>query len=154
MAGRSGGGSTAASGVREPLPVPISGCWCCFALHISSAFIFHLPTAGWIPLLEVSLLQSQLSGKKVLGPAIAVCSQPSAWPLCNRFGLPDMQTPGATAAPQLLITGVLFSLYWAFPSLPFCVSLSIVSVMETSLFGSQLWLLCRSGSLMFGTVTE
>lgn len=105
-------------------PGSIPGCWRCFALHIPSFFSFHLPTAGWAPLLEVSLPQSQVSGRKVLGAAMAVFSlQPSSWPLWIRCGLPDLQTPGVRAVSQLLITGALFPLYWVFPGLPLCVSL-------------------------------
>lgn len=60
-------------------------------------------------------------------------SRPAVFiPLYPTFLLPDMQSPGATAASQpLLIAGARFPYDGA---LPFSVSLSIVSVRETSLF--------------------
>lgn len=63
-------------------------------------------------------------------------SRPAVFiPLYPTFLLPDAQSPGATAASEpLLIAGARFPYDGAFPSFPFGVSLSIVSVRETWLF--------------------
>lgn len=145
MAGRSGGGSTAQGRVREPLPAPSQAAdGVCFA-HL---ILLQLPPPHCWGNSFAWGLPATVTGKWQQGFGTCHPLQP---------GPPVSSLSALTCRPlvlQLLITGALFPPYWAFPGLPFCVSLSIVSVMETSLFGSQLWLLCRSGSLIFGTATE
>lgn len=127
-------------------PSSIPACWCCFALHISSSFSSHLPCAGWTPLLEVSLPQSQVSGQKVLGAARTVCSQQ---PLC--------QVWPADPWCHSCLCSLWLQLLFLFTGLS-QASHSHLSVQflwwKPLLFGSQLWLLCHSGGLMFGNTME